>query len=468
MHIGGFGRRLRARRAVLVCLLVVPVLVAGTAIAATTGPPITPAKDWGPAPPGGWITNLVQYVHGSSKQVVTGKANPKLSPVVIGYSSNDSGGSVVPIGAEATGGVEAAVKWINTYAGGINGHPLVLKECEVLNAEEEGLQCAQKFLNDPQVKMITYGALAVGAETIDNTVKGKKVTIVGFSAAAANASAKNLYSLFTAGGFAHYPIGNWAKTHLHAKACAVSTPNAPGSNLDADGIKIGCEAAGLPTKAVAYDPNSGDLTAAFTAEGSASPGTVTIAWPTTAAQCIATAKALNALNVKPTNVIWSPSCINPSAESQYPGGTYPNYYVMNAQSGDSLIDSPTGLAWYKALKQVGQQKWYNDPWWSGMWGQMLTIAQFLNDIGWNKITSTTLLNHLHTWKGPLVLGAFVVDCGEYKFYPGNCADGNWYFQPLGNGLYKRISGFEQPAAALVKALKGLPEGAAQPTDWPFK
>ncbi|MDO8213128.1 ABC transporter substrate-binding protein [Conexibacter sp. CPCC 206217] len=436
--------------------------------AAAGGPPVTKPADWGPAPPGGWITDFVRYVHGGSRDAVRGKANPDLAPVVIGYSSNDSGGSVTPVGAEATAGVEAAVKWINAYAGGINGHPLELKKCEILNAEEEGLQCGQKFLNDPAVKMITYGALAVGAQTINNIVKGEKVTIMGFSADAANATAKNVFSLFTAGGFAHYPIGNWAKEQLGAKACAVSTPDAPGSTLDANGIKIGCEAAGLATKAVAYNPTSQDLTAALTAAGSASGDTVTIAWPTTAAQCIATAKGLSALNVDPRKVIWSPSCINPEAKSQYPGGTYPDYYVMNAQSGDALINSPTGQAYFKALKQVGQEKMYNDPWWSGMWGQMLTIGQFLNEIGADKISNETILDHLKTWRGPLVLGAFQTECGKYPFYPGSCADGNWYFQPLGDGLYRRISGFVQPAPALVDALKDLPLGSSQPTSWPFK
>jgi branched-chain amino acid transport system substrate-binding protein len=449
-------------------IVVAGATVASAANSASTSPAVTPASDWGPAPPGGFITDFVKYVHGTSKNVVTGKANPKLSPVVIGYSSNDAGGSVVPLGAEATGGVQAAVKWINTYAGGINGHPLQLKECEILNAEEQGLQCGEEFLNDSQVKLITYGALAVGAQTIDNTVKGKKVTIVGFSAAAANATAKNLYTLFTAGVFAQLPIGNFAKTHLHAKACSVSTPNAPGSNLDAAGMSIGCKAVGLPTKSVAYDPNSGDLTAALTAGGSGNPGTATLAWPTTPQQCLATAQALTSLNVKPSMVVWSPSCINPSIEKQYPGGHYPNYYVANAQSGDSSTDSPTGLAYYRALKQIGEGSWYKDPWWSGMWGQMLTIAQFLNEIGWNKISSSTLLSTLKSWRGPELLGAFTVSCGEYKFYPGECADGNWYFQPIGNGLYKRISGFVQPAPALVSALKSLPLGAPQPTTWPFK
>ncbi len=62
------------------------------------------------------------------------------------------------------------------------------------NAEEEGLGCAQKFLNDPDVVAITYGAVAVGANTIASTVNGKKPIIMGFSLNPSDANADNTTS----------------------------------------------------------------------------------------------------------------------------------------------------------------------------------------------------------------------------------------------------------------------------------
>ena len=128
------------------------------------------------APPGGYITNFVKYVDGKPKT-----ASPNLAPVAIGWSSNDNGGTVISVGPEATAAAQVTVNWINKYADGIDGHPLVLDKCIILNAEEEGLACAQKFLNDKNVDVISYGALSVGAATIDQAVAGKKPIIIGFS-----------------------------------------------------------------------------------------------------------------------------------------------------------------------------------------------------------------------------------------------------------------------------------------------
>ena len=64
----------------------------------------------------GPVTNYLTYVGGKA-----GKANPKLSPVVIG-AVNTQGGQVL-IGPNWTKGAELAVKYVNTYLGGVQGHP---------------------------------------------------------------------------------------------------------------------------------------------------------------------------------------------------------------------------------------------------------------------------------------------------------------------------------------------------------
>jgi branched-chain amino acid transport system substrate-binding protein len=439
------------------------VLSAGSSRAASSA---STNPDWGPPPPGGYITNLVKYVHGTGTGVVTGKANPNLKPVLIGWSSNDGGGTIVAIGPTATSGALAAVKWMNTYAGGVDGHPIQLVKCDPVNAEEEGLACAEQFLRD-KVSLITFGGLAVGAQTIDQTINGKIPTIIGFSASPANALAKNFYSMYTAAGFAHYPIGEWAKTALHAKSCAIVEPNEPGEAQDAAGAVVGCEAAGLKAKVDLFDPTSTDLLSAYEAVGAQTAGVI-IAWPSTPAQCVSSVKALDTLKVNPAKVDWNSACDEPSTVANYPGGKFPvGSWISNAQSGDATINDPTGLTWKAALTQVGGASHYLDPWWSAMWGQVLTLGQMLNNIGVSKVSSSSILGYMKKWKGPALLGPPVVDCGEFKFAPGYCAYGNYYFKALPNGQFTR-SGWYGPAPALVKALKALPAGTTQPTSWPFK
>ena len=60
---------------------------------------------------GGPVTDYVAYTGGKA-----GKADPKLSPIVIG-AVNTQGGQVL-VGPNWTKGAELAVKYVNTYLGG--------------------------------------------------------------------------------------------------------------------------------------------------------------------------------------------------------------------------------------------------------------------------------------------------------------------------------------------------------------
>ena len=128
-----------------------------------------------------------------SRSRKAGAANPKLAPVEIGWVNNQ-GGSLVIAGTSPTVGAETAMKWINKHAGGIGGHPLKLVECFVKNSEAEGLNCAQQFLNNKKISAIAYGALAVGANTVDKTVAGKKPMFATVSINAA-VSPKSLWNV---------------------------------------------------------------------------------------------------------------------------------------------------------------------------------------------------------------------------------------------------------------------------------
>src|ERR1035437_8980603 len=170
---------------------------------------------------GGPVTNYLTYVGGKA-----GKANPKLSPVVIGVL-NTQGGQVligpnwtkgaelaakyvntylggvqghplvlsecfttsaeedgtkcgqVLIGPNWTKGAELAAKYVNTYLGGVQGHPLVPSECFTPSAEEDGTKCGQKFANDKRISVIAMGAVAVGIQSFYAALGGKKPIVSG-------------------------------------------------------------------------------------------------------------------------------------------------------------------------------------------------------------------------------------------------------------------------------------------------
>ena len=65
-------------------------------------------------------------------------------PVVIGYVNQEGGTPAFP---EDTIGLEAAVDYINTTLGGVQGRPCEIKKC-VVQKEEDGQRCAQEMLAD--------------------------------------------------------------------------------------------------------------------------------------------------------------------------------------------------------------------------------------------------------------------------------------------------------------------------------
>ena len=83
--------------------------------------------------------------------------------------------------------------------------------------------------------------------------------------------------------------------------------------------------------------------------------------------------------------------------------------------------------------------------------------------GYAKLSPTSILNQVKKWKGPLLLGGPTIQCGEYKFLPGGCSDGNYFFRYEGNGKWKRVSTWLHPPAQVIAALKALPVGALFPT-----
>jgi branched-chain amino acid transport system substrate-binding protein len=419
----------------------IAVAVAGLAAAAGNARPTGSTSTQATIPS---ITNYVKYVGGKA-----GAANPSLSPVKIGWVNNE-GGSLVIAGSSPTIGAETAVKWINKYANGIGGHPVKLVKCFVKNTEAEGLKCAQQFLNDPDIHAIAYGALAVGANTINSTVKGKKPIFETIGIGATDAVQKNSYILFTALPFVVYPWGTFAKDVANAKTAAIVYPTQPGQLIVAQAVKEAAEAEGIKAKIVGFDPKTNDLVGALTAAGAQSADFIA---PMVGApdQCLAVAKAIDQLGIDQSKVAGFFNCSSPSIKSQYPGGDYPKWYYGIASSGDGYLNNAAGTAFRKALAAFGNQKYTLDPWTPSEFASILTIAKFMNKVGYGKLSPTAIAAQARAFRGPVVLGPPTLQCGKYPKLPAICADGASFFRYQGNDVFQRVPGwFETPVAIQKK------------------
>jgi branched-chain amino acid transport system substrate-binding protein len=383
------------------------------------------------------VTNYLTYVDGKA-----GKANPSLPPVTVGWV-NQQGGQQV-IGALATNGAQLAVKYINDQLGGIDGHPLVLSTCFITSAEEEGTTCAQKFLANKSISVIDVGAVAIGIQSLYSTLGTAKPVITGVSVTPVDSTKANAVILF--GDVTHVlgPFGTYASQVLHAKTAALVYPDIAGITDGAAAISASLKAAGVTVKSVAYDPNETDLIGPLTSAGASSADLV-IPY-TEAGGCVDLAKGLKQLGITDAKKILSaPLCLNTQV-AQGLGGDFPiwTYAIASSLYGDPT--DPGMPAYMKVTAQYGQTANAPDPWNIVSFGQMLTTARFLNQLGYSGITPSAVLAKAKAFTGPVALGAPSLQCGKYPSAPAVCNDRTQFFLYKGKHVFVKTAGWLQPPA----------------------
>jgi branched-chain amino acid transport system substrate-binding protein len=408
------------------------VIIGGLAVAVTV---VVPGA-LGRSSAGGPVTNYLTYVGGKA-----GKANPKLSPVVIG-ALNTQGGQVL-IGPNWTKGAELAVKYVNTHLGGVQGHPLVLSECFTTSAEEDGTKCGQKFANDKRISVIEMGAVAVGNQSFYAALGGKKPIVSGVALLPVDAIQKNEFALFGTNDSVLGPWGTFAKTHLHAKTAAVIYPQVPGIDVGAKVEKTSLEDAGIKTKLVGFDPNATDLTGPLTAAGAQ---TADVVIPqSNAAGCVNVAKTLQQLGVPGSKIVSNPLCLSGEVAAGLGGDLALWVYgIASTLAGDKT--DPAAVPYNKAMASLGASSLAGDAWVIVSWGQILTTVKQMNALGVENITAPKLTTALRGFKGPQALGAPSLNCGKYKTEPAACNDQAQFFKYEGKGVFTRLTGWLRPPA----------------------
>jgi branched-chain amino acid transport system substrate-binding protein len=383
---------------------------------------------------GGPVTNYVTYVGGKA-----GAANPKLSPVVIG-AVNTQGGQVL-IGPGWTNGVQTAVDYVNKYLGGVQGHPLKVSTCFTTSAEEEGTKCGQQFANDKRISVVLLGAVAIGNQSFYAALGGKKPIVSGVALLPVDATQKNGFALFGTNDSVLGPWGTFAKTKLKAKTAAVVYPQVPGIDVGAKVEKTSLTDAGISTKLVGFDPNATDLTGPLTAAGAQSADIVVP--QSNAAGCVNVAKTLDQLGVKGSKVVSNPLCLTPEVAQGLGGDLAPWVYGIASTLAADKTDK-AAAPFNKALAQLHQSKLASDAWVIVAWGQVLTTVKMINQIGVSKLTAPKFTTTIRGFHGPQALGAPSLQCGKYKTEPAACNDQTQFFQYMGKGVFKRLTGWLRP------------------------
>jgi branched-chain amino acid transport system substrate-binding protein len=382
----------------------------------------------------GPVTNYVTYTGGKP-----GKANTKLAPVVVG-AINTQGGQVL-VGPGWTNGIKTAVQYVNRHLGGVQGHPLVVSYCFTTSAEEEGTKCGQKFANDKRIKVVEFGAVAVGNQSFYAALGNAKPTVGGVELLPVDAQRKNGFALFGTNDSVLGPWGTLGKDVLHAKTAAVVYPQIPGIDYGAKVEKASLESAGIKTTLVGFPATATDLTGPLTAAGAQNADMIVP--QSNAAGCVNIAKALDALGKSKTPVVSNPLCLDPAVPAGL-GGDLPKWIYGIASSLGFDTTDPAVAPFVRGLKAVGQPKLAADAWVIVAWGQVMTTVKLMNKIGVKKLTSSNFTSAIRAFKGPQALGAPSLQCGKYPAEPAACNDQAQFFQYEGAGKFKRITGFLRP------------------------
>jgi branched-chain amino acid transport system substrate-binding protein len=384
------------------------------------------------------VTNYLAYVGGKA-----GPANAKLSPIYVGYV-NQEGGPIV-VGKTADNGIDAAATFVNKYAGGIGGHRVVVIKCFISSSEEEGQKCGQKFANDKRIVAVLEGAVVIGNQSFFSAIGGKKPVISGVSPIPVDSAQPNAAILYGDARFILAPYATFAKNVLHAKSAALIFPEGEGLDAAAAGQTTAFQAAGIPIKKVSYAATATDLSAPLVAAGAQ---TADLVMPViNPPDCGKFEKAAQSLNIPDNKILASPICLTPGTIQEL--GDFPQWIYAIASSLSVDTTDPSVPPYQKIMKQVGQAKLIGDPWTNVGFGEMATLAKFLNALGPAKITSAGILKQMKAFRGPMVLGSPHIQCGKYKSAPGICNDYTQFYYYKGKGVFKKAGDWVPPPKGWV-------------------
>jgi branched-chain amino acid transport system substrate-binding protein len=381
------------------------------------------------------VTDYLSYVGGKA-----GAASASMTPVTIGYVNEQ--GDANPPGLLATNGAQMAVSYINKELGGVGGHPLKLDTCFV-TAEAQGTTCADQFLANKAIPLVAMGGVAVGVQSLFNTLNGALPVIDGVAVTPIDAAQKNAVILFGDSTHVLGPMGTYATTVLHAKTAAVIYPQNPGIIPGALAIEQGLKAAGVTVKMGPYPSGSTNVTSALVAAGASSADMVVPY--ADAADCVNLARALTAQGITDAKkIVSAPLCLSGTVIAGL--GDFPKwtYSIASSLYGDST--DPGMPAYMKVAAKYTTAGDAPDPWEIVNFGEILTVDKILNQLGYGHITPAAVLAAAKAFKGPQALGAPALSCGQFAPAPAVCNDRAQFFGYAGRNKFVRAAGWLQPVS----------------------
>jgi branched-chain amino acid transport system substrate-binding protein len=410
--------------------------------AARTAAPAKISNDW-----------ALRYTGGTA-----GKADAAKPPIKIGYINQEGGAPAFP---EATQGIDAAVEYVNNELGGVQGHPVVLENC-LVQTEEDGQKCATQMANDPDVKFVLEGVLAVGNKAIYATLGGRKPILQASPSTADDLTAKGAYSYTPGGPGTIAGMAIFLAQQLpDVKKVAVLYADNPAGKASAQQFfkplleKLGVRDVTLV--GVSDTATAPDVATAIQAAGGREADTLVSFL--TVPGCIATYDALRSLGITP-RVVATGLCFGTpmtkhlrdlGSEDQVPDG----WYFGDFGYSYFLPDEKSGMATYVAkIEQYGPP----DVEYTGFAGytfaSLMSAVRFANEIGAERLTSKAMDQAIASFRGPAMMVAGPQHCGYSEMFPALCGSEIGIEQYKDGGWTALASGLHDNAISVADVLGG--------------
>jgi branched-chain amino acid transport system substrate-binding protein len=362
-----------------------------------------------------------------------GKANPSMSPIKVGFTTNLGGTTSFPENAAAA---KATTEFINDKLGGIDGHPLVLTTC-YMQSEEDGQKCGAQFLAAKDV-VVNQSLAELGNASLYSTIVPKIPVIVGTTSTGPDSATAGVYS-FTGGGPAViYAMSKDAK-NIGLKNLALLSVGNVGGKYTMDSIalpalnKLGVK----HSKVVFYDvpATTPDIVSALQAAGGSSADGLFLD-PSSPTECTSAYNALKQLGLH-YPVITTPICNAPSFIDATGGGPS-NWRFWGFNSNPRVTTDPDVAAYDNIMDSYGESQYKYVGFASSATRDLLTIAKFGNALHGN-VTPAAMKQQILAFRGPAFMIPGTVNCQDPPNKATVSVCGNVSVGSTYNGAWKGVA-----------------------------
>ena len=350
---------------------------------------------------------------------------------------------------ELQSAVEATVKYVNAYKGGINGHPIKVDVCPTDGQPATTAKCANKLVAEKPVAILG-GADIAGAAAFPIYQRAKLAYIGGANITPAENTAPNSVIFNDMAQSDNVGLGTYAVEKLGAKKVSIiPVGDNQGKFQAASYIAPGVAAKGGQSKTFPLPPSQADASPVVASALNYKPDAIILESPS---QCVALLNALKSLgNTKPVLSIdpcSAPNVIqatNGAAENMY---YFSSYQLYEGDTADAKLARAI-VAKYAPAKQV-----IDSPALQGM-NTVMNVWDAFKDTDPSKLTTDYILKTLRsgTDHTNFLSTPYTCDGKAVPALPAIC-NAKYYINQIKNGKPTTVAQGYDTGASILK----LPQG----------